>query len=57
MTDRWTVANLRSEIHAEAGKLSALMETDDAGKLSDAEMRAAYREGVNAVRIALKALG
>ena len=56
MTDSWTIANLRTDVEVQAGKLAGLINQDDAGEMSDADMRKAYREGVEAVRAALKAL-
>ena len=56
MTDSWTVANLKDDIGLQAGKLAGLITRDDVDGLSDADMRKAYREGVEAVRAALKAL-
>ena len=56
MTDSWTVANLRDDIGLQAGKLARLITQDDMDGLSDADMRKAYREGVEAVHAALNAL-
>lgn len=56
MTDSSTMANLRDDIDLQAGKLARLITQDDMDGVSDADMRKAYREGVEAVRAALKAL-
>ena len=56
MTDSWTMANLQDDIDLQAGKLARLITQDDMDGVSDADMRKAYRKGVEAVRAALKAL-
>ena len=52
-THSWTIAGLRSDMQQRAAELAQLIDADNSEGLNDADMRARYREGVDAVRRAL----